>query len=111
MKLTTPETPLESNVEIVCQLPDKKLSTIELFSGGEKAMISIALLFAILQVKPPAFCILDEIEASLVMLDEGKIRLSVKKIQKDKEKEALKEVNKNSDESSFNESLREQLKS
>ncbi|HOI84091.1 MAG TPA: S1 RNA-binding domain-containing protein, partial [Campylobacterales bacterium] len=53
----------------------------------------------------------DEIEASLVMLDEGKIRLSVKKIQKDKEKEALKEVNKNSDESSFNESLREQLKS
>lgn len=53
----------------------------------------------------------DEIEASLVMLDEGKIRLSVKKIQKDKDKEALKEVNKSSDESSFNESLREQLKS
>lgn len=71
LKLTTPETPLESNVEIVCQLPDKKLSTIELFSGGEKAMISIALLFAILQVKPPAFCILDEIEASL---DEANVR-------------------------------------
>lgn len=71
LKLTTPEMPLESNVEIVCQLPDKKLSTIELFSGGEKAMISIALLFAILQVKPPAFCILDEIEASL---DEANVR-------------------------------------
>lgn len=71
LKLTTPESPLESNVEIVCQLPDKKLSTIELFSGGEKAMISIALLFAILQVKPPAFCILDEIEASL---DEANVR-------------------------------------
>ncbi|HNW33364.1 MAG TPA: chromosome segregation protein SMC [Candidatus Ozemobacteraceae bacterium] len=71
LKLTTPETPLESNVEIICQLPDKKLSTIELFSGGEKAMISIALLFSILQVKPPAFCILDEIEASL---DEANVR-------------------------------------
>lgn len=52
----------------------------------------------------------EEIEASLTMLDEGKIRLSVKKVQKDKEKEALKEVNKNSSDGSFNESLREQLK-
>lgn len=52
----------------------------------------------------------DEIEAALTMLDEGKIRLSVKKIQKDKDKDALREVNKNSDDSSFNESLREQLK-
>ncbi len=52
----------------------------------------------------------DEIEASIIMLDEGKIRLSVKKIQKDKDKEVLKEVNKNSGDSYFNESLREQLK-
>jgi len=52
----------------------------------------------------------DEIEAALTMLDEGKIRLSVKKIQKDKDKDALREVNKNSDDGSFNESLREQLK-
>ncbi|HEY9069408.1 MAG TPA: chromosome segregation protein SMC [Candidatus Ozemobacteraceae bacterium] len=71
LKLTTPELPLESNVEIVCQLPGKKLSTIELFSGGEKALISIALLFSILQVKPPAFCILDEIEAAL---DEANVK-------------------------------------
>jgi len=52
----------------------------------------------------------ETIEAALTMLDEGKIRLSVKKIQKDKDKDALKEVNKNSDDGSFNESLREQLK-
>jgi len=71
LKLTTPDDPLNSNVEVICQLPGKKLSTIELFSGGEKALISIALLFSILQVKPPAFCILDEIEASL---DEANVR-------------------------------------
>lgn len=51
----------------------------------------------------------EQIEATIIMLDEGKIRLSVKKAQKEKEKDALKEVNKDSD-GSFNESLREQLK-
>lgn len=71
LKLSTPEDVLNSNVEIACRLPGKKLTTIELFSGGEKALISIALLFAILQVKPPAFCVLDEIEASL---DEANVR-------------------------------------
>jgi len=71
LKLADDTDPLNSNVEIVCQLPGKKLGTLELFSGGEKAMISIALLFAILQVKPPAFCILDEVEASL---DESNVR-------------------------------------
>ena len=71
LKLTTPEDPLNSNVEIICQLPGKKLATIELFSGGEKALISLALLFSILQVKPPAFCLLDEVEASL---DEANVR-------------------------------------
>lgn len=71
LKLSTPDDVLNSNVEIACRLPGKKLTTIELFSGGEKALISIALLFAILQVKPPAFCVLDEIEASL---DEANVR-------------------------------------
>jgi len=61
--------------------------------------------------KPTELAIGDSIEAALTMLDDGKIRLSVKKIQKDKDKEALREVNKNNDEGSFNESLREQLKS
>jgi chromosome segregation protein len=65
LKLTDAESPLESNIEIVCKLPGKKLSTLELFSGGEKALISLALLFSILQVKPPAFCLLDEVEAAL----------------------------------------------
>ena len=71
LKLTDPATPLESDVDIVCRLPGKKLSTLELFSGGEKALISLALLFSILQVKPPAFCLLDEVEAAL---DEANVR-------------------------------------
>ncbi len=71
LKLSDPQTPLESDVDIVCKLPGKKLSTLELFSGGEKALISLALLFSILQVKPPAFCLLDEVEAAL---DEANVR-------------------------------------
>lgn len=53
----------------------------------------------------------EEIEAALTMLDEGKIRLSVKRVQKDKDKEALEKVNKSSNEGSFNDTLKEQLKS
>lgn len=71
LKLSDESMPLESDVNIVCKLPGKKLSTLELFSGGEKALISLALLFSILQVKPPAFCLLDEVEAAL---DEVNVR-------------------------------------
>ncbi len=71
LKLSNKEAPLESDIEVVCKLPGKKLSTLELFSGGEKALISLALLFSILQVKPPAFCLLDEVEAAL---DEVNVR-------------------------------------
>jgi chromosome segregation protein len=71
LRLSDEKNPLESDVDIVCKLPGKKLSTLELFSGGEKALISLALLFSILQVKPPAFCLLDEVEAAL---DEVNVR-------------------------------------
>lgn len=71
LKLTDRNNPLTSDIDIICRLPGKKLTNIELFSGGEKALVSIALLFAILNVKPPAFCILDEVEASL---DEANVK-------------------------------------
>lgn len=57
--------PLLAGIEIVAQPPEKKLQSISLLSGGERALTSIAILFAILRLRPMPFCILDEIEAAL----------------------------------------------
>ena len=56
---------LEAGVDIIAEPPGKKLSNIALLSGGEKALTAIAILFAILRLRPMPFCLLDEIEAPL----------------------------------------------
>lgn len=63
--LTDEENLLLTGVDIVAQPPGKKLQNLSLLSGGERALTAIALLFAILQVRPVPFCVLDEVEAAL----------------------------------------------
>lgn len=63
--LTDPSDPLSCDIEIKAQPPGKKLSLLSLLSGGERALTAIAILFAMLKLKPTPFCFLDEIEAAL----------------------------------------------
>lgn len=63
--LADPDQILETGIEIVAQPPGKKLQNLQLLSGGERALTAIALLFAILRIKPVPFCVLDEVEAAL----------------------------------------------
>ena len=65
LSLTDPENVLESGIEIKAAPPGKIIKNLVQLSGGEQAFIAIALFFAILQVNPTPFCILDEIEAAL----------------------------------------------
>lgn len=65
LRLTEDGDYLESGVEIYAQPPGKKLSTLSLLSGGERALTAISLLFSILKVRTSPFIILDEVEAAL----------------------------------------------
>lgn len=63
--LENPDNCLESPIEIKIQPPGKSVQNINLFSGGEKSLAAMALLFSVLKVQPAPFCIYDEVEAAL----------------------------------------------
>ncbi|MEN6302139.1 MAG: chromosome segregation protein SMC [Armatimonadia bacterium] len=65
LKLTDPEDPLNSGVDVIVTPPGKRQQNLLLLSGGERALTALALLFALLQVKPSPFCVMDEIDAAL----------------------------------------------
>ncbi len=65
LEFSDPADILNSGIEIRVHPPGKIVSHIELLSGGEKALVAIAIYFAIMRVSPPPFCMLDEIEAAL----------------------------------------------
>jgi len=65
LRLTDEKNPLESGVLVEVRPPGKKLSHMGLLSGGEKALVAMALLFAIYLIKPSPFCLLDEVDAPL----------------------------------------------
>lgn len=79
LELTENEDPLLRGVEIKAQPPSKKLQSITLLSGGEKTLTAIAILFAIMKLRPMPFCLLDEIEAALDDANVGRVAATLKK--------------------------------
>jgi len=78
--LTEPEDMLATGVDIEARPPGKKLQNINLLSGGEKALTAVALIFAIFQIKPSPFCILDEVDAPLDHANIGRFNSMVKEM-------------------------------
>jgi chromosome segregation protein len=74
LMLTDPDDLSTTGVEIVTHLPGKRAQSLALLSGGERSLTAAALIFALLEVNPPPFCVLDEVDAALDEANIGRFR-------------------------------------
>ena len=80
--LTESDDTMEGGIEIMAQPPGKKLQSVNLLSGGEKALTAVSLIFAIFLIKPTPFCLLDEVDAPLDDANVGRYNEMVKEMAK-----------------------------
>jgi chromosome segregation protein len=80
LKLTDPSDMLGTGVEIVASPPGKQVRSLELLSGGEKALTAVSLIFAIFLTKPSPFCLLDEVDAPLDEANVGRFGAMVQEM-------------------------------
>ena len=80
LELTEEDDPEATGVEIVAQPPGKRLADLALLSGGERSLTAIALLFAMLEVNPAPFCVLDEVDAALDEANVGRFVDALKQL-------------------------------
>jgi chromosome segregation protein len=78
--LTNEHDLLESGVEIVVRPPGKRLDTVSLLSGGEKALVAVSLIFSLFLINPTPFCILDEVDAPLDDANIGRYSQMIKEM-------------------------------
>ncbi|MBN1936546.1 MAG: chromosome segregation protein SMC [Anaerolineae bacterium] len=80
LELTAPDDLLNTGIDIVARPPGKRQQGLALLSGGERALIAAALIFAILSVSPTPFCVLDEVDAALDEANVGRFRSVLKSL-------------------------------
>ena len=83
LKLSDPDNPLESSIEIMARPKGKRPLTINQLSGGEKTLTAVALLFSIYLIKPAPFCIFDEVDAPLDDANIDKFNNIIRKFSKE----------------------------
>jgi chromosome segregation protein len=80
LSLTDPDDLATSGIEIVARPPGKKAQNLAMLSGGERALTAVALLFAMLEVRPVPFCVLDEVDAALDEANVGRFTESLREL-------------------------------
>jgi chromosome segregation protein len=83
LELTEPDDLMNTGVDIVARPPGKRSQRLALLSGGERSLTAVALLFAILQVSPAPFCVLDEVDAALDEANIGRFRSMLQDLAKE----------------------------